>query len=283
MRIHKLPVGSDGTPLSTEEPFLTRDGRYLFFNSGENEGGKDLHYAEAVASEWEYRGPVEADTGTLNTSDGVQGNPTMDSSNNFYFIDSDTDAMVRTGKFNYELGQLTGVRDLNGELERDVHLLGQKVFGNMGVEISADGKTIFFCRAGWRLNGITLGALESSDILIGRVRLGSYEYDENESRRIMAAINSADLEYAPSLSTDELEIFFTRLSLADLRSGKLRSRILRSTRRSRSEPFGQPKEVQVIGHSDFVEAPTLSNDERELYFHRRTDSKMRLFKVSRDR
>jgi len=57
--------------------------------------------------------------------------------------------------------------------------------------------------------------------------------------------------------------------------------IMRATRPSRSAPFGRPKEVRAIGHWDFVEAPTLSSNGRELYYHKFMGKKFRLFKVSR--
>ena len=34
--------------LGIEEPFISRDGRFLFFNSGEKENHKDLHYLEGI-------------------------------------------------------------------------------------------------------------------------------------------------------------------------------------------------------------------------------------------
>ena len=31
VEINGLPLGAGGTPISTEEPFISRDGRFLFF------------------------------------------------------------------------------------------------------------------------------------------------------------------------------------------------------------------------------------------------------------
>ena len=46
VNIDGIPAGSEGLPLNIEEPFISRDGRFLFFNSGEKENHKDLYYAE---------------------------------------------------------------------------------------------------------------------------------------------------------------------------------------------------------------------------------------------
>ena len=37
VRVKGLPNGADRTPISTEEPFLSRYGRFLFFNTGKKE------------------------------------------------------------------------------------------------------------------------------------------------------------------------------------------------------------------------------------------------------
>lgn len=79
--IHGLPNGAGVTPISTEEPFVSRDGRFLFFNTGEHENNKDLHYAEFIRNRWVYRGQIGPN---VNNAKDVQGNPTMDSSYNFF-------------------------------------------------------------------------------------------------------------------------------------------------------------------------------------------------------
>ncbi|MDQ6958927.1 MAG: hypothetical protein Q9M24_07455 [Mariprofundaceae bacterium] len=73
--IENLPTGAGDTPISTEEPFLSRDGRFLFFNSGKQEGNKDLYYAKRIGNRWVYRGPVGPD---VNTGKEVEG-PTLSS------------------------------------------------------------------------------------------------------------------------------------------------------------------------------------------------------------
>ena len=139
--IHGLPNGACGTPISTEEPFVSRDGRFLFFNTGEHENNKDLHYAEWIRTRWVYRGQIGPH---VNNAKDVQGNPTMDSSYNFFYIDSGSETMVRMARFSSDKGELTSIRDFEGVPKREVKLIAQMVSGNMGVEVSADGKVIFF-------------------------------------------------------------------------------------------------------------------------------------------
>lgn len=204
--VHGLPDGARGTSLSTEEPFVSRDGRFLFFNSGEEEGNKDLHYARLVESEWVYGGEIGPG---INEPKDVQGNPSMDARGNFYFVDSRVEPMIRWGRFSPDSAQVEDVRDLDGVPKKRVRLFAQRLHGNMGVEVSANGDLVFFSRATFKLKGIAFAGIHASDLLFAR-KLSSrkqderFVYDEGEARRVMARINTDDLEYAASISKDEL-------------------------------------------------------------------------------
>ena len=90
-------------------------------------------------------------------------------------------------------------------------------------------------------------------------------------------MNTAALEYAPSVSADLLELFFTR---AGSLGGPAAPGIYRSQRRSRDEPFGVPQRIAAI--TGFVEAPSLSGDGRSLYYHRLEDNRFVIYRVSRN-
>jgi len=276
--IEGLPDGFDGTPISTEEPFITRDGRFLFFNTGKNENNKDLHYAERVANKWLYKG--EIGPGVNNKKD-VQGNPSMDSRNNFFYINSSVKRMICKAKFSPVDGALSSHMNFDGVPLRQVKLIAQKFHGNMGVEISADGDTVYFSRATWDMNGISLGEFLDSDILFSKKRGDTYIFNEAEAKRIMKHINTSDLEYAASISSNRLELFFTRLALKNIKPGNVRSTILCASRTFLSDPFSKPVVIEAIGRNSFVEGPAISADEKELYYHKLEGNKFRLYKVTR--
>lgn len=275
--IANLPKGYGGTPISTEEPFVSRDGRFLFFNSGDKENHKDLHFAEWKQGGWRYRGEVDD---KVNTAKEVEGNPSMDAAYSFFYIDSSTKTMVRKSHFYPITGKLGAIRDEKGVPERDVKPF-KRFQGNMGVEVSADGNTLYFSRATWQMRGFSLGPFEDSDILLSRRQDGKYIYDEVEAKRVMQYINTPDLEYAASISENGLELFFTRLSMADLKKGKVHSQIMRATRSNTMEAFGMPQPIAAIGNHDFVEGPSIGPDGSELYYHKRVGEKFRLYKVTR--
>jgi hypothetical protein len=276
--INGIPDGAEGSPLSIEEPFISRDGQFLFFNSGEKENHKDLHYAEWINNRWLYKGEIGPN---INTIKEVEGNPTMDKNYNFFYIDSGIKSMARVARFSPDNGKLSSVRELEGIPKRKILLFKQKVYGNIGVEVSANGSHLFFSRATWDLNGFKLGTFIDSDIHFLKKQNGRYVYNETEERNIMKNINTSDLEYAASISADGLELFFTRLEIEDLKKGNIRSKIMCSTRGDIFKPFGVPKIIETIGASDFVEGPAISGDEKELYYHKREGNKNRLFKVTR--
>ncbi len=278
VHIKGLPRGADKTPISTEEPFVSRDGRFLFFNTGKNENHKDLQYAELIQKKWIYRGQIGPD---INTEKFVEGNPTMDENNNFFYINTGVDRMVSSAKFSPETGQLSEVKEFRNIPNRQMKMVDQKFHGNMGVEVSADGQTIYFSRATWELRGKSLGRVLASNIFFLSKKKKSYFFDRMQVKKIMRNINTTDLEYAASISSDGLELFFTRLSLEAFKKGKIRSKIMHATRSALSEPFGQPKMIKSIGGSDFVEGPAISHDNKELFYHKYNGSKFRLFKVKR--
>ena len=278
VKIEGLPHGFSSTPISTEEPFLSRDGRFLFFNSAQSENNKDLHYAERIDNRWLYR--REMGPG-VNSKKEVEGNPTMDRSNNFFYVDSGVEVMVRRARFSTADGALCDVRDFEAMPRREVKLFSQKVHGNMGVEVGADGHLIFFSRATWDMNGLKIGRILASDILQIRRTGNQYTFDEREARRVLRHINTDDLEYAASISSDGLELFFTRLALSDIKPGTVRSGIYRTSRKTLIDPFGESELIEAIGTNDFVEGPAISADEQELYYHKRVGDKFRLYKVSR--
>jgi hypothetical protein len=274
--VHGLPVWHGRTPMSIEEPFVSRDGQFLFFNSHELENNKDLHYARLINGQWVYRGEVGPG---INRLKQVDANPSMDDNYNFYYIASGTKTFIKKGKFNPATGQVTDIEEMTGFPEIEPHLFKFKVSTNMGVEISSDGNTAYFSRATFRMLGIKVTGIVTSDILFSEKINGKFVYRENDAQRIMANVNTPELEYAASISNDGLTLFFTRLSAKNLGSGNIRSAILYATRTSRSDPFGLPKIVGPVGTSDFVEGPSIGRDGKELYYHKREGGKFRLYKV----
>lgn len=235
-----------------QEPFASRDGTYLFFNT---EGpDKNIHFATFIdATHLQYSGELSS----INTP-AVEGTPTMDLSNRFFFVSTanymppnayDT---LFSGDFDgSSVGSVTAVTGL---------AIKQPAQINFDVEVSADGNTLYFDDGDFSSGN---NFPDQANIAIatrgvsGFTRLASFA-------AVMANVNTSSLEYAPAISMDELELFFTRFDPVASEIG-----IYRAVRGNIGAAFDTVQKVAAINpNNEFVEGPTLSADEKSLYFHR---------------
>ena len=244
------------------EPFLTRDGRYLLFNNlNVPSVNTDLHFAERVdALTFRHRGPLAG----VNTP-ALEGVASVDRTGTLYFVSPRAyESMLSTlyrGRFSD--GVVTGVELVPGVSRREPGIV------NFDVEVSPDGDTLYFVDARFGRGGP-----ETADIVIAE-RRGAGFVRRPDSASIMKNVNTGALEYAPCVSADGLMLLFTRGRLALGGSAS----IFVSTRSRATEPFGPP--ARLVALDGFVEAPTLSPDERAIYYHRRDGAKHVIYRASR--
>ncbi len=263
---------------SIQEPFISRDGQYLFFNSAQSEGNKDLFVAQwdDTQSSFVFQGEIQA----VNSAPNVEGNPTMDEAFNLFYIDNSLPpAWISSGVFQPATLALSGNSSVSGP--PNIELSGTTATVNMGVEVSPDGNTLYFSRAVFLNAGQPDLIISKSDILFAEKVGGTFIYNETTAKTIMQNINTdEDLEYAACISEDGLEFFFTRLAAGTITNAIPDSQIMRSVRSSTSEAFGVPEPVSGIpNHSKFIEAPTLYGD--TLYYHQFDNGVAHLYKVTR--
>jgi len=193
--------------------------------------------------------------------------PSLDRDGNLFFVSvrsyQETLSTLYRGRFND--GTVTGVELVSGVSQRKRGIV------MFDAEISADGRTLFV------VDGLFTGGPipKTADIVIA-VHDGTGFRRLPSSPDLLKNINTNGLEYAPAISNDLLELFFTRIPFA---SGPPQPVILRSIRRSAEEPFGPPETVTAI--TGFVEAPTLTNDSRALYYHKRDGNRFVIYRVAR--
>lgn len=252
--------GYDGDAM---EPFLTRDGKYLFFNNrNEPSVNTNLYWAERIDDlTFQFKGEISG----VNTP-ALEGVASMDRDGGFYFVSPrsyvKTSSTLYRGHF-YN-GGVTGV-----ELVPGVSLEKPGIV-NFDAEISADGNTLYFVESQFRSGGP-----KTARILF--VRRGGNGFarsarSDDESARIMRPINTDALNYAPATSASELEIFFTRLDPAS-------PAIYVSTRSDTSSPFGVPAKITAI--NGFAEGPTISADGKSLYYHKKEGRRFVIYRVTR--
>lgn len=247
------PVAITGYADHAMEPFISRDGTALFFNSLNEGGDTNLHWASRVSDdEFAYQGEI----GGVNDEpppDHLDAVASMDLTGRFYytslrsyFADGKT---IYTGA--YAAGAVTGLAVQEG----DIYLgPGWLV---MDAEVSPDGEYLYYSQAYFSGGPVP----DASDILVAR-KDGALFNMVPGAASIMEKVNRPGdcLEYAPSTSADGLELFFTRY---DPGSGD--PLIYRATRKSTADPFGTPGRIGAI--TGFAEAPSLSGDGKILYYH----------------
>ncbi|HEV8083627.1 MAG TPA: hypothetical protein VGP55_10515, partial [Chitinophagaceae bacterium] len=143
---------------------------------------------------------------------------------------------------------------------------------NFDIEVSADGQSLYFVDAQFDQTGNP----HSTDLIIAQKNATGFQPLSN-SNEIMKNINTDALEYAACISANQLEIYFTRLSVPF--SITSQPEILFSTRKNINEVFSSPSKIESI--TGFAEAPTISPDQRTLYYHKKENNKFVLYLVRR--
>lgn len=241
------------------EPFLSRDGTVLFFNNLNQSGvNTNLHYASRVNdSTFNYSGELEG----VN-SDYLDGVPSMDGSNTFFFVSTRnydlTYSTIYFGNFQHGI-----VSDISLVEDLSMNIAG---WLNFDAEISKDGNFLYFVDGRFDANG---GPYESDLVLAER----DGDTFQRTDLRILENINTNSLEYAACISSDMLELYFTRVEASI-------PQIFVATRNAIEDPFNRPYKIKEI--TGFVEAPTISADDSIIYFHKFENEKFVLYMVRKE-
>lgn len=265
------PVPITGYDGNAMEPFISPDGRFLFFNN-ENDprANTDVHFAERTGQDtFRYLGELPG----VN-SPSLDAVPSLDVAGHFYFTTlreyDRTMNSIYTGEFDGK--RVVNVRPVKGDISPTTPFTV-----NMDASISPDGQTLYLSRA-----VIVPGAPapKKSELMVARMKDGAFAIDP-KSARIMQKINIGPLAYAPAVSADGLELYFTRASMRTTGPEQVRAqlRILVATRSSVDEPFAEPQVLRAL--TGYVEAPSISVDGRELFYHRKVGDKFVIYRAVR--
>jgi hypothetical protein len=258
------PVTITGYSGDAMEPFISKNGQYLFFNNRNDPSiNTNLFYASRVDDQtFDYIGPVPG----VNSSQ-LDAVPSLDTLGNFYFVSNrsytTTLSTIYSGQFS-----ATGVTDVAPVSGISLLQPGEV---NFDAEISADGQTLWFNDGQYS----STGSLQSASIAIAD-RQGPTFVRDPDSATLLAAVNTSGLNYAPSISEDGLELFFTRMD-PTIPNGS--PSIYRATRADTASAFSAP--ALLSGASGFVEAPSLSADGHLLYFHKLLNGTFVIYRLQR--
>lgn len=258
------PVELVGYDDHAMEPFIARDGAFIFFNNlNSPEVNTELHYAARLDdTTFEYLGILE---GT--STPGLEGVPSLTLDGQIFFNQTtglgDTGTVLRRGLF--ADGVVTDIEPVMPNAGLGDLLLGP--------DVSPDGEWLYFVIS----NGS--GPDRQMDLAVTR-RTERGDYVPNpDLAPIVDALNTDALEYAPAISADGRELYFNRLTLTP-QGAPMTISIMHALRNPETGTFEEAAAIEAI--TGFVEGATPTTDGTALYYHQDADGLFELRRVTRE-
>lgn len=260
-------VTINGYTLDAMEPNLSTDGNAMFFNSLNNGLTTSLHYAAKVNdSVFNYVGLVPIVNQTITPR--LDAVASLDTANNFYWVSTRTWPTIIENI--YRIHFLNVGYTNFGRVFGDFYINAPNWL-IMDAAVNYYGDKLIYCNA-W-FNNCNGGAPCKASMGMAQKTNDSTFNKISNTNTVFASVNDTSnyIVYAPFLSKDELELYYTRL----LKNGT-QTEIMVATRTSSNNAFGTP--FLLIGSPAITpEAPTLTSDKLKLYFHKKIGSTYKLF------
>ena len=272
------------------EPFISRDGNTLFFNNlnadrleDGSENDTNIHFASRNdAYTFQYMGlVVGASEDLVPGKNELEGVASLDRDGHFFFIRT-TDYLDAGSPHylksifmgNYGNGSIVDLTALpNFKSDRppgEAPVPGELVFD---VEVDRSGDYLYFAE------GMFSGSPfpDAADIQVAKKERNTFAVMPG-TREVMMEINSEALEYAPSISSNRLEFYFTRAEVRSPASPEFAVYV--ASRDSVQSPWTGVTRLEAIA-GDITEGPSISEDCKHLYYHQRVDGVFRIYAVER--
>jgi hypothetical protein len=260
----EIEVTINGLSFDAMEPFISPDGNYLFFNNLNDGINTKIFYAERMNDTlFNYIGEL---VGTNQTEPPhLDAVPDIDANGIFYW--------TSTRNYPAELDNLfygffaDGVVKNIGRIQGDFY---KNIPGWIVMDhgISVDGQFLYFNNA--RFDGTNCqGPCETELGIAQKINESTFK-TLPASSSIMENVNNPNyIYYAPHISSDDLELYFTRYLKGSL-TPETEVEICVAIRNDASAPFSEPAVLFSGVLLEIIEAPTLTLDKTILYYHRKT-------------
>ena len=251
------------------EPFLSPDGATLFFNSLNDGVQTRLYYATRVDdSTFTYIGEVNG----ANEPNNPQLNAvaSLDTTGNFLWVSTRGYPvnMDNLHRGNYSGGTVTNVNRVHGTFY--VYQPGWII---MDAAVTHDGNELYYCNAFFDTCN---GPCKASLGIASRVNDSTFNTTAN-SATILQHVNDTNYRvYAPQLSANGLELYFTRLL-----NGSFNTEICVSVRATAADTFSSPQ-VLVAEFPNVPEAATVDSSASLMYYHKKTNGTFTIYLRFRD-
>ena len=257
-------VKINGLLFDAMEPFVSPDGNYLFFNNLNDGINTKLYYATKINdSTFNYEGEL---IGTNQvTTPHLDAVADMDRDGNFYWTSTRNYPTELNNLFrgSFSEGNVTSIERVQGDFNRNTP--GWLI---MDHGISLDGQYLYFNNA--RFDGVNCQGPCETTLGIAQKSEASVFTTLPNSASILQNINNSNyIYYAPCISSDDLELYFTRYLKGQITPSTV-FEICVSVRSSSLSEFSIPKVLFSETISNLIEAPTLTVDKNIMYYHRKT-------------
>jgi hypothetical protein len=265
---NEVTVGISGLPFEAMEPFISPDGNYLFFNNLNDGINTSLYFAYKVTeSSFFYMGEV----GGVNqpTPPHLDAVASLDSANNFYFISTRNYPVEFDNLFHGQnnSGTVTNIGRVHGDF--NIHLPGWLIMDNT---INYKGDLLYYVNAYFNNDSCSPGMPCISRIGVARKVNDSTFNKLADTDSIFKNINDTAFRvYAPHITSDELELYYTRLQ-----NDSYNTEICVSVRDNPDSAFSAPY-VIFSSYPNVPEAPTLTTDKQTMYYHRKSGNYFRIY------
>jgi hypothetical protein len=260
----EIDVAINGLTFDAMEPFVSANGNYLFFNNLNDGITTRLYYANKINdTTFNYVGELNGANQMITPYlDAVAD---MDSINNFYWTSTRNYPAELDNLFHgtFNVGSVIAIGRVRGDFNKNIP--GWLV---MDHGVSYDGQFLYYNNARFdddncegicetelgiaqKINDSTFTKLSNSDVILQNINDTNYIY------------------YAPCISSDNLELYYTRYPRDTLTTSTL-FEICVAVRAIPADNFSLPRVLFSELITDLIEAPTLTADKQRMYYHRKS-------------
>ena len=245
------------------EPFISPNGKYLFLNNLNDGVDTKLFYAIKINdSTFNFIGELN---GTNQSEQPyLDAVADLDTLNNFYWTSTRDYPTILENLFHgeFDKGNVVNIGRVYGDFNKNIPGWLVMVHG-----ISYDGQFLYYNNA--RFNDSCQGICETEIGIATKTNDSTFTKLSN-SDSILQNINDTNyIYYAPCISSDNLELYYTRYPRDSISSSTL-FEICVAVRKTPLDTFSMPIVLFSELISKMIEAPTLTHDKQIIYYHKKT-------------
>jgi hypothetical protein len=254
----EIDVTITGLTFDAMEPFISTDGNTLFFNSLNSGGNTNLYYATKLNdSLFNYVGLVG---GSYDPSpDHLDAVSSMDSANNFYWVSLRNIPNLYQG--NYLAGNVNGISQVYGTC----NILTPSGWLIMDAAINYQGDLLYYSNGYFGPTYTECVGVPCEAKLGVAQKVNDSIFNKTiDSDAVFSNVNDTNyLVYAPQVTEDGLELYYTRLL-----EGGFDTEICVSVRNTVLDTFSLPM-VIYSNYGFFPEGATPTTDKQQIYYHQK--------------